>query len=270
MKVSIHFSLASGSSTDLPIRMRISYDGLRLDLRTGLVCPPEKWDEASMRMRPGTTNRYKQPASKVNRELSHQESIVATILERYDLEHLIPEPSVLKSDFEKAIGRKSRTARNAAPSETFLQLFTRFCKEYGRLASWTHGTSESYQTVFAHLEDTEFASRPINNLSEEDLSSWITDLWDDGLENQTVSVYLTRIRTFLRWAHDTAKVYHGDLHVTFRPKIKNLGKKDVLYLEWSEFETLLNTDYTLHSYEEIRDAFCFCCATGPATMIVGL
>ena len=67
MRISIKFSLVPGTASDLPIRMRVGYAGKRLDIRTGFVCPPEKWDADAMRMKAGTTNRYHETASRINR-----------------------------------------------------------------------------------------------------------------------------------------------------------------------------------------------------------
>jgi len=86
-------------------------------------------------------------------------------------------------------------------------------------------------------------------------------MWLDGLENRTVSIYVTRIRTLLRYAREK-KLYSGSLHLEFRPKFKGLGKKDVYYLEWEEMQAIMDVELASPSHRAVRDAFCFCCATG--------
>lgn len=258
MKISIKFSLASGKASDLPIRMRVGYAGLRLDLRTGFVCPPDKWDSEAMRMKAGTSNRYKESAARINRELSKQENIVGEILARYDLDGSVPEPAVLKSDFDRRMGRAEKSAVKAE-SVTLYRAFEMYLTD--PYASLESATTSSYMTVQKKLTESGLAESALDDLSDTDLSEFIGDMWDDGLENQTVDVYLTRVRTVLRYAAQKG-LYHGRLHDTFRPKLKGLGRKDVHYLEWPEFEQLLYAPLTDETQIAVRDAFCFCCATG--------
>lgn len=257
MKISIKFSLATGKASDLPIRMRIGYAGLRLDLRTGFVCPPEKWDAESMRMKAGTSNRYKESAATINRELSKQEAIISEILARYDLDGSVPEPSVLKSDFDLRTGRAKKDTPSAGTSLfDAIGLYLSdpmFPKE--------SATARTYISLQNKLRDIELDKVLLDDVSESVLSRLTGELHQDELENQTVDMYLTKLRAVLRYASQK-DLYHGRLHETFRPKLKGLGKKDVHYLEWSEFEKILHVPLVNANMEAVRDAFCFCCATG--------
>lgn len=262
MKVSIHFSLAPSKTSDLPIRMRISYEGLRLDLRTGFVCPVGKWDDQIMRVRPGAVNRYGEKASAINRALSKEEAVVMDILARYDVDGKVPEPSVLKADFEKAMGRKPSKRSAAVPaSDTFLEVYKRCISVHGRDAGLSSGTVLGYMTVLAHLEDFSFAEKAPDDVTQRDLSDFLNEMRNLDIENQTISTYLSKIKSALRWARGEG-LYHGTLPEDFRPKLKGLGQKDVHYLEWSEFEAIFNLASLKPSQASIRDAFCFCCCTG--------
>lgn len=253
MKISIKFSLAPGKASDLPIRMRIGYSGLRLDLRTGFVCPPDKWDAETMRMRSGTTNRYRESAAAVNRELSRQETVISEILTRFDLDGVVPSPAELKEAFNRKMGRETKSVE----SVTLLEAFSMYLSE-STLAS---STINSYITTQNRIKDFGFAEVPVNDLTESDLSEFVSELWADGLENQSVSLYLTEVRTILRYAKKKG-LYAGALHDTFKPKLKGLGKKDVHYLEWEEFKSMLYVQFASPIRSAVRDAFCFCCCTG--------
>lgn len=255
MKISIKFSLAPGKASDLPIRMRIGYAGLRLDLRTGYVCPPDKWDSESMRMKAGTTNRYRESAATINREISKMENLVSDILARYEVDNIVPEPSVLKKDFEVRIGRIKDTS---AKSTTLFQAFALFLSDPSPKES---GTVRLYMSVQTRVADYGLGDTILDELTERSLSEFMNELWLDGLENQSVDMYLVKIRAVLRYAaqHD---LYHGTLHDTFKPKLKGIGRKDVHYLEWPEFESILYAPLTDRQQIAIRDAFCFSCATG--------
>lgn len=256
MKISIKFSLASGKTSDLPIRMRVGYAGLRLDLRTGFVCPPDKWDPEAMRMKAGTSNRYKESAATINRELSKQESLVGEILARYDLDGSVPEPAVLKADFDLRMGRVEKTV---AETTTLFRAFEMYLTD--PFVSIESATTNSYITVQKKIVEYDLGESVLDDLTDTDLSEFIGEAWSDGLENQTVSLYLTKIRTVLRYAAQK-NLYHGSLHDTFKPKLKGLGKKDVHYLEWPEFLQILYAPLIDDLQIAVRDAFCFCCATG--------
>lgn len=260
MRISIRFGLASGTASDLPIRLRVSYDGQRLDLRTGYVCPPSKWDSSTMRMRPGTSNRYGEKASSVNSSLSRMESILTDILARYDIDHATPSPAVLKADFERALGREPRGS-GQKPVTTFMDLAMRFLREYPSTTTWSLRTAESYAIAIRRIGGTLLASVSIDAISGDDLFGFISELWADSLENRTVDEYVCKIKTILRWGRKV-DIYHGNLPETFTPKLKGVDSKVVNYLEWEEFLTLLDLPISKPSYASIRDAFCFCCVTG--------
>lgn len=260
MRISIHFNLVKGGSTadDLPIRIRISYDGLRLDLRSGFVCHPDKWDDEHERMKTGTTNRYGEKASKINSALSKMYSAVTDILARYEIDGKIPEPQVLKADFNKTMGRKERKGDKpkSTSESSFIEVFKAFLLSKGKELS--SGTIVGYKNVLNHLQDFSFAENPPDELTQRNLSDFINEL---EIENQTMSVYLSKIKAVLRWARREG-LYHGTLPEDFMPKLKGLGNKDVHYLEWSDFEKLLYLNLINDTHVAVRDAFCFCCATG--------
>lgn len=259
MKISIHFNLVKGGSTadDLPIRMRISYDGLRLDVRTGFVCHPDKWDYDQERMRPGTSNRYGETASNVNRSLSKQETVISDILARYEIDGNVPEPPVLKSDFENALGRKSRKSK-AAPAYTFQDVYNKFLRQCVAMEA---STVRGYVSVRSRLEDFQFFEKDPDDITMNDLYEFVNEMISDGLENITAVNYAAKIKTVLRWAKGEG-LYHGTLYVDFNPTLKVIGQKDVHYLEWEEFELMLNCQLDTANKIAVRDAFCFSCATG--------
>lgn len=264
MRISVHFSLVSraGSTGDLPIRMRLSYDGFRLDVRTGYVCPPDKWDAGTMRMKANATNRYGQRGTDVNRNLSKLEETVLSILARYDLDGKVPEPAVLKSDIDIALGRASASSSSRL---TVAEVMERFLDEYPREVSLSSGSEFVYGSVVRRVSGMSIASVVIEELSADDLSAFMCELWDDDIENNTASRILSQLKTIIRWARRKG-LYHGTLPEDFCPKIKGAQKKCVNYLEWEEFKVLFNLevppDDRRSKKSVIRDSFCFSCCTG--------
>lgn len=261
MKISIRFSLASAKTEELPIRMRISYDGQRLDLRTGHVCHPDKWDADAGRVRPGTTNRYKESASTINRNLSAMESVIVEILQRYEINHVIPTPAVVKYDFDTAMGRKTKD-KQRVEIVTLPSLFKKYMIEHGKSGSLVYNTVLGYSTVLKHIEDMPWADKSVEDITHHDLSVFINQLLDKEVENRTILGYITKIKSVLKWSKVSSKEYNGSLHEEFRPKLKGADHKEVHYLEWEEFEKMLYVRLDTKKLESVRDAFCFCCATG--------
>lgn len=254
MKVSIKFSLASGKASDLPIRIRVSYDGARLDLRTGLVCPPEFWDDASMRMMPGTMNRYGERAALVNAKLSKQEADINNILTKYELEGKDVEPSDLKNEFDALQGRK--VVNNDC---TLLTAYDRFLSD--RTGLMQPSTINLHITTKGHISRLGLASVPIDRITKSDINGFKQRLIDEGYENSTIDLYVSRIKSVLRWGKKNG-LYNGNLHETYSSDLRNVHK-DVNYLEWSEFLAIYNlTEFKNDNYRMAHAMFCLCCTTG--------
>lgn len=253
MKVSVTFSLVSAKASDHPIRMRISYDCVRLDIRTGYVCPDAQWDKATQRMIPGTTNRYGENADKINAQLSKYEGIVRNILNRYDLDGKTPEPNILKHDFEIAIGRK-KDDKGMTISEVW-QIYMIEQKQ------WSINSARNNVRVYKKIVASDFGKCKITDVTEADFGKFFGKMISDGLENNSIYTYLTITKCFFKWAKRTHR-YEGTAHEGYSVKLRGIGKKDIMYLEWQEFEQLYNIELDEPVQIEMRDIFCLCCATG--------
>ena len=54
---------------NVPIRMRVIYNGKRVEFTTGYRVDAAKWDEKQQKVRNGTTNKFKQSAAEINAAL---------------------------------------------------------------------------------------------------------------------------------------------------------------------------------------------------------
>ena len=54
---------------NIPIRMRVIYNGKRVEFTTGYRIDESKWDSTKQRVRSGCTNKLKQSASEINTDL---------------------------------------------------------------------------------------------------------------------------------------------------------------------------------------------------------
>ena len=55
---------------NVPIRMRVVFDGKRVEFTTGYRIDASKWDAAKQRVKNGCTNKLKQSASEINADLN--------------------------------------------------------------------------------------------------------------------------------------------------------------------------------------------------------
>lgn len=56
IKRTIKFSIRSYQNAGSRVRMRVSYDGNRLDFQTGIVLNKDNWDERQQRVLPSNSN----------------------------------------------------------------------------------------------------------------------------------------------------------------------------------------------------------------------
>lgn len=58
--------------------------------------------------------------------------------------------------------------------------------------------------------------------------------------------------------------YSGDVHLSFKPKLKGISGRlrEVIYLSWDELKSLYDMKIESRSLSSVRDVFCFCCFTG--------
>lgn len=255
MKVSIKFGLAPGNATDLSIRLRVSYDGQRIDLHSGRVCPPECWQ--GDRMAPGTKNRYGEPAREVNAALAKQEEIVMRILARRDL---LGEPftlSVIRDEFYYSIGKKKKN--RTLFGYTLRDALNDYMRDKKQLSI---ATLRLYQCVLGSI-DAKLLDKRCDDLSPLDLEQLVEKYIQDGMENSSIQAYLSKVVSVLNHARKNSKT-STDVMSRFDLGLKTSVKKNLYYLLWEEVERLISLDLTdmRNNLSVVRDVFVLCCSTG--------
>ena len=61
-------------SDNVPIRIRLTYSGNRIELSTGLRIDRDKWDTKEKKVKKNCTNKLKQTASDINTDLKKYET----------------------------------------------------------------------------------------------------------------------------------------------------------------------------------------------------
>ena len=258
MKVSVRFQLYSRPNADgaCPILLRVSYAGLRVDVRSGCVIEPEKWDKALGCVRSGVKNCFRQTSGEINRRLLELSTLAEEVACNFEREaNRAPNAEEFKNAFDVAAGRKEENG-----GASFFDVFDQFMREAG--ASWANTTAAKFRSLRAHLYAYN-NKLSLSNLTKYDLEGFTKSLQTAGQMNSSVSKYLSFLRWFLRWAR-TNGYYSGELHQQYKPRLKGAEGKEIIFLTWDELMSFLNYDFggNRATLGLARDVFCFCCFTG--------
>lgn len=250
----------------LAIRMRVTLFGQQpFDIPLGFSVYNSDWNAEKQRV-----NENYELASSINHTIEFWLSTMNEIFARYELiEKRVPTPQEVKDLFNDIIGRKSTSktmARNKLPDieKDVLKVLSLFIYKQGEINQWTLSTTKKFRSLEQHLKDYN-PTLNFDRINENTLSGFLSYLYQKELKNTTISKYLSYLKWFLSWANQN-KYYLGDLHKTFKPKLKgtSIESKEIIYCTQDEIKKL--QEYTFsnmqRSLEYVRDTFLFCCFTG--------
>lgn len=267
IKVGLHIKPNNkGKATEeVGIRLRVSWTGLRCDIRSGYVIAPAKWDDANSCVRLGNKNSHGETAGAINRGVMAVASTIEEVLTRFELDNKRP-PSVaeFKEAFDLAAGRAKPEEKK--PEEKplgFFAVYDLFTGEMGVTNNWTKSTYTKFSSLKAHLKNYN-KKLTLEGFDKATFAGFVAHLQTKVRQlNTTVAKNVGFLRWFLRWAAANG-YYTGLAHLQYRPRFKGLDCKEVIYLEWDELIHFLNFEFPANkpSLPAVRDVFCFCCFTG--------
>lgn len=277
IKRTIKFSIQNQRRAGSRLRMRVSYDGNRLDFQTGIVINKEDWNDKQQRiMRTNTTVAI---ANDLNAELSQMMVDMGVVFREFELRNIMPSTSQLRDAYKKqsapqahsevATSEKDRTItvqqvdnkEEKPKNKSFWKCFDEFVKVNGKLNDWTPATHEKFAALRNHL--TGFDKRlTFEKFDEEGISNFIDYLGKNGMKNSTINKQLGFLRWFLRWCYE--KGYHANRTFEYyKPKLKNAAKR-VVFLTAEELNTIetMKIPAKQVALGPVRDIFLFTCYTG--------
>jgi integrase len=245
---------------NVPIRMRLIYNGKRIDFSTGYRIDVAKWEVGKQRVKNGCTNKLKQTSSEINADLLKYFTDLQTTFKEFEVKNILPTPAQIKKGF--ALKNKKQNTEGAGETFSFFIALDEFIRENGRQNDWTESTFEKFHAVKNHLTDF----NPIltfHDLDEKGLTDYVIFLQaKKGMRNSTVGKQLGFLKWFLRWGFNKGH-HNNNAFLTFRPKLKSTQKK-VIFLTWQELNLI--KDYAVPKnkahLERVKDVFLFCCFTG--------
>lgn len=260
IKITLH---SKGNTQEKSVRLRVSWGGSRVDLNTGFYVDPAKWDAEGGIMHANCKNSRGQTAGEINRGIAALCAKVEELLTIFEIqEKREPSASEFKEAFDLATGKKKAIRKKEAESD-FYRAFDLFVSRIGSNNNWTDATYTKFSSLRLHLKEWK-GTLSLAAFTKEDFADFVHFLQNNvGQLNTTVSKNVGFLRWFLRWAAANG-YYEGKAHEQYRPRLKGLNCKEVIYLEWEELLHFLNFDFgnKYTSYAPVRDVFCFCCFTG--------
>lgn len=245
-------------SENVPIRMRITYSGKRIELSTSLRIDRNKWDETERKAKKNTTNKLKQSASDINAKLSEYETELQNIFKKFELEERIPTSEELKFHFNKIYA----VSKSKVKEKDFFDFFDEFITENGKQKNWTDKTYSKFETVKNHITDFNPKSS-FSYYDDNGLTKYIEYLRETRkMRNSTIENQLSFLKWFLKWAF--SKGYnHNIAYQTYKLKLKNTQKK-IIFLNVSELKTLkvFKIPENKKYLDRVRDVFLFLCYSG--------
>lgn len=268
IKIGLHVKRTAKETKEteeVPIRLRVSWASLRVDIRSGYVIAPAKWDEDNSCVRLGSKNSHKQTSGEINRALINLSAKVEEVLSRFEMENKrSPTTAEFKAAFNEAAGRtKPKEEKEAAEVMEFFEVFDLFTTEMGATNNWSKATYTKFASIKRHLQRF-CPSLSLSDFSKADFAAFVSYLQtEEDQLNTTVAKNVGFLRWFLRWAASNG-YYNGTAHLQYRPRFKGLDCKEVIYLSWEELQHFLNFKFPKNkpSLPSVRDVFCFCCFTG--------
>ncbi len=251
---------------NVPIRMRLTFGGKRVELSTGYRIDADKWDSARQRVKPKYSNKQKQTAADINAALGNYEQTVQEVFKEFEVQDVMPTPEQFREKFDWFLAGKPEKVVEApeeeSPNADFWTVYDEFVKDRGRTNDWTPATIQKFNALRNHLKGHK------DDISFDDMTeSGLNDLVDyfrytKDMRNSTIGKQLGYLKWFLNWAFQK-KYFTNPEFMGYNPKLKST-EKEVIYLTADELKKLMEYEIPKgrDALDRVRDAFLFCCYSG--------
>ncbi|MBF4473295.1 site-specific integrase [Flavobacterium sp. HJJ] len=255
-KITLHFYAKSTKANTkglLPIYVRLTVDGKRLEYSTKKFIDPTKWSQDQGRMKGSS-----EEARSINSLLDFTRNRINEI----HFELLKESKNVNVEDFKnKLLGIKER-------ERLLIPIFEEHNRKLKELIGleYAAGTYERYVTSLKHTKD--FLSWKYN----------VTDIAIEKIDHAFITEYEFYLRSVRKCANNTAVKYIKNFHkiinqclangwldkdpfVNYKSKVKEVIRE---FLDEKEIEEIINKEFDIERLEVVRDIFIFSCFTGLA------
>ncbi|OPB98968.1 hypothetical protein BAS10_04690 [Elizabethkingia meningoseptica] len=270
LKYSINFSVKNNKTDSLtPVRLRVSFNGIRPELYPGVTAKPSEWNKTTQRI--DIANKKDQR----NKDLNKAEECVEEIFKEFDaIEKRFPTSEELKEKFADKNGKRNSVDTQVEKKEPpFYEVINLYIAEKSISKQWEVKTLKKYEKLRNHIK-TFNQNLLINKVEEKTLRDLIKYFSTAPINprsgkvmkphrNSTIKRTINDYKRILSWAQQR-NIYSGDAHVDFEQRFKGTTDKlsDLIYLELDELMKLYHWNYSNNPrLDKVRDVFCFLCFT---------
>lgn len=246
---------------DAKLRYRIKWNKNIVSFNVGYRVIISKWSTETQRCINNTSHsKGKVSSSIINKAIQKYEQVCEDVFSEYENSDKIISENEFRDEFNRRIGKQKKSKM---PGTSFFEVFDEFVKTMGFRNSWSKATYTKFNAIKLHIQafDEDIS---METLTEEKMLGFLHYQFTVPLKNTTISKNFGFFKWFLRWAKREG-YYTGNLHETFRPKLKGTdgNSKEIIYLSWDELIYLYHFKLpaTKQYLERVRDVFCFCCFT---------
>ncbi len=267
-----------------PILMRVSFNGKRMELSTGLHACEIQWNKESQRVKLDVDGMM--PKSYANAGLEQLSGVVQLAnSDSYRKGQILTDKKVsnavatLRARLARTVkyneGKESANATKHADEcaktkrrKYFEGAYQDFMRREGESKGWSKSSREKYNSMWNHMTKMERMKGNGFRLSfdffrEKGLAEYFHFLGEsEGLKNSTVKKQLEFLRRFLRWAFKH-KYHTIDDFKYFTPYIR-IAQNEPICLTEKELHQLQHFHVPVEkpSLFRVKDIFLFACYTG--------
>lgn len=234
MKHSVNVNLQPVKGSDLlPVRLRVSWGGVRCDLSLGVSYNKDKWLREIGRARPNTRSSLKQSATEVNGLIEDAVRWVDAWFVKSEVSGGEVTPRRLSDAFNVEFKKKKSGSGGV---EDLRALLVRFIVESAKVRGWSHNTCRKYTSLRAAFARYDLR---LSDFGSDFLSRYVGDAIKNGMKNSSIARNVGVLKFFGRWLLENGFAVGDVSSFDVRLKWTNGAGKAVIFLEWTELSALL-------------------------------
>ena len=256
MNIYIHSTncslVQSAGTTHHTLRLRVTYNGNRIDLRSRIRIEPRFWDKKKQKVKQGFIL-HGHSYNDINRAINTYIQFVDEYFRECELMQRSPLLQELREKFNYAF-KQSSEKRNSE----FYRLFDDFIQEQSGIKGWGKDMVDVYKRLREKLLkfDPDLTFLSLNTKNLEAFKVFLSrSMFNDALKKN-----LAYLKSFVRWARKKHYAICEDFE-NYNPKLPP-GHISVKYLSLDELDRIYNLELEKGSaLDQTRDFFIFQCYT---------
>lgn len=235
------------------VMLRVSCQGKRTDLYTGVNVQEKQWSNKNMRVKHGCDVKGT-PYNVLNDTIDAQIAFINDYFTKKAMLDLDPSPDELKKTFNTAF---KGSAEKRTTNDFFL-LFDTFIERRKETRSWNKSIYQTFKRLRTLLYEYD-PNLSFSGLSEETMNGIVKKL-SETLHNDALIKRLFYLKQFVKWALGQGYPVHKD-YFNYDRKLAT-SKKDVRFIYPEELDRIYKLDLEEGSaMDQVRDCFVFACHT---------